>query len=105
MKKNIKPYKIYKSGYVPTSGKYPCSSIVSTRNIAGMSYTASRSGHPINEKRLNMRFRYDSMLNNKKFIDTKSCPCCGTKMAGKKILSKLGKERLEILRQKYEEYL
>ena len=104
-RKLIKPYKIHKSKYIPTSGKYPCSSAVPNKNIAGMTYTASRSGHPFNEKRSDMRFKYDSMLNNKKFINTKSCSCCGTIGAGKKILSIAGKKRLEILREKYVENL
>lgn len=88
-------------GYMPRSVRYPVN-LRPHRNAAGMSFTASRGGGPLDEvtRALAVFGTLDPLRRGvRPYITRLPCPCCGSRSPGVLALSETGHTRLHNLRR------
>lgn len=98
------PYTPFGKHYRVRSGKYPVGALRKNKLSAGMSFTASRSGHQMecNPDRLTISVfgTLDPLRTGVSFKVMQSpCPCCGGRTK-KLVLNDRGRLRLKTLRSR-----
>ena len=89
--------------YTPRSTRYPAGTIRQHRNAAGMSFTASRGGGPLDDETRTLAVfgTLDPLRRGLgSYLTRLPCPCCGSRSSGRLALSDAGRLHLRTLRRR-----